>query len=177
MLSRLLVDKTSQIRLYEQEHENLNLKNLNLNKENINIFQQNIDLKKKFEKLAKSEYEDFQNSNGSRITINNVKINSINAIQNSQDKTQGNTQMTAKENQQKSNDSDYSDKRENSSGHDSIICTKEHRESIISNVLNTIESCTSSEFRAGLNILDESSFISKCNDVDQINIYIKDSNV
>jgi hypothetical protein len=53
MLSRLLVDKSSQIRLLEQENENLNYKNINLNKENINIFQQNIDLKKKLEKMMK----------------------------------------------------------------------------------------------------------------------------
>jgi hypothetical protein len=71
----------------------------------------------------------------------------------------------------------YSEKRESSSGHDSIIYTRDQR-SVISNVLNTIESCTSSEFRAGLNILDESSFLSKGgNDVENLNIDIKDSNI
>jgi hypothetical protein len=62
MLSRLLVDKSFQIRILEQENENINQKNINLNKENINIFQQNMDLKKKLEKLMKKvlidDYED-----------------------------------------------------------------------------------------------------------------------
>jgi hypothetical protein len=111
------------------------------------------------------------------ITINHVKINSINAIQHSQEKTQG-TQVTLKDRQKCSEESEtYSDKRDSSSGHDSIIYTRDQKHnSVISNVLNTIESCTSSEFRAGLNIMDESSFISKGNqDVNNLNIDIKES--
>lgn len=50
MLNRLLVDKNLQIRLLDQENENLNVKNFHLNKENITLFQQNLDLKNQLQK-------------------------------------------------------------------------------------------------------------------------------
>jgi hypothetical protein len=54
MLNRLLIDKNLQIRLLEQENENLNTKNFSLNKENISLFQQNIELKKELQKTLDS---------------------------------------------------------------------------------------------------------------------------
>lgn len=78
------------------------------------------------------------------------------------------------------NHSDELDKSQNdqsSSGHDSIIYTKNINKNV-SDIINTIESCTSSEFRAGLDICDESSFISNGNkDVENLNIDIKHSNI
>jgi hypothetical protein len=102
-------------------------------------------------------------------------------VQGSRDRTNSNAQQqtTVICAGKQLDDSEHSDKQKYSSDHDSIIYTRDAgKNSIISNVLNTIESCTSSEFRAGLNIMDESSFISRGNhDVENLNIDIKDSGV
>jgi len=55
LLNRLLNDKNLQIKILEDENENLNKKNYNLNKENIFLFQQNIELKKHLEKYLESK--------------------------------------------------------------------------------------------------------------------------
>jgi hypothetical protein len=82
-------------------------------------------------------------------------------------------------NSNKSNDT-IGKKKEHSSGHDSIIYTKDLMKNnmLMNQIVNTIESCTSSEFRHGVHIFDESSFISRGNDdIENLNIDIKDSNV
>lgn len=52
MMNRLLCDKNLQIRLLEQENENLNQKNYSLNKDNIQLFHQCVDLKKELQKYV-----------------------------------------------------------------------------------------------------------------------------
>ena len=56
LLNRLLNDKNLQIKIFQDENENLNKKNYNLNKENIFLFQQNIELKKHLEKLMENKH-------------------------------------------------------------------------------------------------------------------------
>lgn len=55
LLNRLLIDKNLQIKIFEDENDNLNLKNFNLNKDNIFLFQQNIELKKNVGKYFKHQ--------------------------------------------------------------------------------------------------------------------------
>jgi hypothetical protein len=75
------------------------------------------------------------------------------------------------------------DIKHNSSDHDSIIYTKDAKKNggnfIVNYIVNTIESCTSSEINQGMKFLNDSSFISKGNlDVENLNVDdIKDSNI
>ncbi len=71
-------------------------------------------------------------------------------------------------------------KKDHSSGHDSIINTRDlmKKHNSFQQVVETIESCTSSEFRHGARLFDESSFISRGNnDIENLDIDIKDSNI
>jgi hypothetical protein len=56
MLNRLLCDKNLQIRLLEQENDNLNQKNISLNKENISLFKQSMDLKRELQNFINKKY-------------------------------------------------------------------------------------------------------------------------
>ena len=67
MLNRLLCDKNLQIRLLEQENENLNQKNFSLNRENISLFQKSLEIKKEMTK----------HSNKGRKTENDATDSSI----------------------------------------------------------------------------------------------------
>lgn len=73
LLNRLLNDKNLQIKIFEDENENLNKKNYNLNKENIFLFQQNIELKKHVEKLM--ENKQLANSVNNNNKISNIETN------------------------------------------------------------------------------------------------------
>ncbi len=48
---------------------------------------------------------------------------------------------------------------------------------IVNYIVNTIESCTSSEIKQDMKFFDYSSFISKGIDEEENNIYIRDSNI
>ena len=68
LIFKLITDKNMTIRILEIENENLNEKNTQLNEENISI-------------LSKKNNESMAN-NTSKITINNLNINSLNAYKN-----------------------------------------------------------------------------------------------
>ena len=68
LMFKLITDKNMTIRILEIENENLNEKNTQLNEENISI-------------LSKKNNESMAN-NTSKITINNLNINSLNAYKN-----------------------------------------------------------------------------------------------
>ena len=68
LMFKLITDKNMTIRILEIENENLNEKNTQLNEENISI-------------LSKKNNENMAN-NTSKITINNLNINSLNAYKN-----------------------------------------------------------------------------------------------
>jgi hypothetical protein len=74
-------------------------------------------------------------------------------------------------------------KPNSSSGHNSIIYTKDGKKNggnfIVNYIVNTIESFTSSEVKQGINFLNDTSFISQVNHgLDNLNVDdIKDSNI
>ena len=68
LMFKLISEKNMTIRILEIENENLNEKNTQLNEENISI-------------LSKKNNESIAN-NTSKITINNLNINSLNAYKN-----------------------------------------------------------------------------------------------
>jgi len=77
LLNRLLNDKNLQIKILEDENQNLNSKNYNLNKENIFLFQKNIELKKHLEKYLESK-----NSGSSINKTSNIETNDSSLVYN-----------------------------------------------------------------------------------------------
>lgn len=74
LLNRLLNDKNLQIKIFEDENENLNKKNYNLNKENIFLFQQNIELKKHLEKQLENKHASNSVNKTSNIETNDSSL-------------------------------------------------------------------------------------------------------
>jgi len=74
LLNRLLNDKNLQIKIFQDENENLNKKNYNLNKENIFLFQQNIQLKKHIEKLMENKHSGNSVNKTSNIETNDSSL-------------------------------------------------------------------------------------------------------
>ena len=110
------------------------------------------------------------------MTINNLKLNSINTtLQMERDSIRMNRNNESLET------SDI--KPDSSSGHDSIIYTKGAKKNggnfIVNYIVNTIESCTSSEIKQGMKFLNDTGFISEGNhDVENLNVDdIKESNI
>lgn len=74
LLNRLLNDKNLQIKILEDENENLNKKNYELNKENIFLFQQNIELKKHLQKSLENKHNEKSVHKTSNVETNESSL-------------------------------------------------------------------------------------------------------
>jgi hypothetical protein len=178
----------------------------------------NTDLERNSNNMKKSSKKTshFTHSNQNTVnTISSINNNLKNTNVSDSVNTIKNVNVNMNMNAKKESGRDHRSKSysgEESSGHDSIIYTRDiqnARESgdknnydtmiksyiinqeqaantknlhmqqqLAQQVVNTMESCTSSEFRHGLGVYNESSFISQGNeDIGNLNIDIKSSNI